>query len=66
MIYTFVFEGENIDGDILTSCVEFESADFKDACESAEVYASTSLEIEGGGHMDIYDVNGEFINDVEV
>lgn len=65
MIYIFVFESENIDGDILTSCVEFESADFKDACETAEVYASTRLEIEGG-HMDIYDVDGKFINDVEV
>ena len=67
MTYSFILEGENIDGDILTSCVEFENVEsFKDACELAELEAIHMLESEEGGHIDIFDIDGNFINDVEV
>lgn len=67
MVYSFILEGENIDGDILTSCIEFENVEsFKDACELAELEAIHMLEAEEGGHIDIFDIDGKFINDIEV
>jgi len=66
-VYGFAFEGENVDGDLLTDYVEFENVEsFKDACELAELEATNMLKAENGGHIDIFDTDGQFINDVEV
>jgi len=65
--YSFILEGENVDGDFLQSCVEFENAEsFKDACELANKEAVNMLKFENGGHIDIFDIDGKFINDVEI
>ena len=67
MNVTFWFEGENIDGDFLQSAIEFENVEsFNDACKLAEKEAIRVLRFNGGGHMDILDEQGTFINDVEV
>ena len=67
MIYSFTFEGENTDGDLLTDYFELEGMEsFKEACEFAEKEAIQMLEDECGGHIDIFDGDGKFINDVEV
>ena len=65
--YSFILEGENVDGDFLQSCVEFENVEsFKDACELANKEAIDMLKFENGGHIDIFDIDGKFINDVEI
>ena len=67
LIYSFVLEGENIDGDLISECVEFENVEsFNDACELAEKEAENLLKFEGGGHIDIFDIDGLFLSDVEV
>ena len=65
--YSFVLEGENVDGDLLSFAFEYENFEnFLDACNAVENDAISILEDENGGHIDIYDMNGKFINDVEV
>ena len=67
MNVTFLFEGENVDGDFLQSEYTFENVEsFSDACKLAENTAVQILESENGGHLDIFNEEGMFINDVEV
>ncbi len=65
--FSFVLEGENVNGDFLQFEYTFENAEsFSDACNLAEDTAVKILESEDGGHLDIYDNEGKFLNDVEV
>jgi hypothetical protein len=67
LVYSFILEGENVDGDLLSECVEFENVEsFKEACELAEKEAENLLKFENGGHIDIFDIDGVFLSDVEV
>ena len=66
-IYGFVLEGENVDGDLLSFEFEYENFEnFLDACNAVENDAVNILKDENGGHIDIFDMDGKFINDVEV
>lgn len=66
-IYGFQFEGENIDGDIISYYAEFEECESKkDAFHWAEKSAEETLKEEDGGHIDIFDKDGVFMGDVEV
>lgn len=66
-VYSFVLEGENVDGDLLDFEFEYENFEnFLDACNAVENDAVSILEDENGGHIDIFDMNGKFITDVEV
>ena len=66
-VYGFILEGENVDGDFLDFCFEYENFEnFLDACNAIEKDAVSILEGENGGHIDIFDMDGKFINDVEV
>ena len=66
-VYGFVLEGENVDGDLLSFEFEYENFEnFLDACNAVENDAVNILENENGGHIDIFDMNGKFITDVEV
>ena len=65
--FSFVLEGENVNGDFLQFEYTFENAEsFSDACNFAENTAVQILESENGGHLDIFNEEGMFINDVEV
>jgi len=65
--FSFVLEGENVNGDFLQFEYTFENAEsFSDACNLAEDTAVKILESEDGGHLDIYNDEGMFITDVEV
>ena len=67
MIYSFILEGENIDGDLITIELEYNNYEsFSKACDAVENDAISILEDEYGGHIDIFDIDGKFINDVEV
>ena len=67
MNYSFILEGENIDGDFLQEEWEFENVEsFYDACVLVEQEAEKLLKENGGGHIDIFDVEGNFINDIEI
>ena len=67
MSYFFILEGENIDGDFLQEEWEFENVEsFGDACELVKQGAERLLKENGGGHIDIFDIDGKFVNDVEI
>lgn len=68
MNYSFILEGENIDGDFLQEEGEFENVEsFEDACELVEQEAERLLkENGGGGHIDIFDCDDNFITDIEI
>ena len=67
MIYSFVLEGENVDGDLINYSFDIEDADSpQQALTIVEQMAINILEGEDGGHIDIFDIDGNFINDVEV
>lgn len=67
MNYSFILEGENIDGDFLQEEWEFENIEsFEDACELAEQEAERLLKENGGGHIDITDCDDNFLFYVEV
>lgn len=66
-LYGFLLEGENIDGDLISTYYEFENCeDTTDALKLAEKEAETILKDENGGHIDIFDEDGNFMVDVEV
>ena len=65
--YSFVLEGENIDGDLIIYSFDIEDADSsQQALTIVEQMAINILEYDGGGHIDIIDIDGKFLNDVEV
>ena len=67
MTYSFILEGENIDGDLIAIELEYNNYEsFSKACDAVENDAISILEDEYGGHVDIFDIDGNFINDVEV
>lgn len=66
-LYGFSLEGENVDGDLISSYVEFENCEnATDALKLAEKEAETILKDEDGGHIDIFNEDGHFMVDVEV
>lgn len=66
-VYDFIFEGENVDGDLITEYICFKNAENeKDALTLAEKEAIDILKYVNGGHIDIFDINGKFLVDVEV
>jgi len=65
--YSFFLEGENINGDLLRYSFDIEDADSsQQALTIVEQMAINILEYEGGGHIDITDINGKFLNDVKL
>ena len=67
MVYSFILEGENIDGDLIAFELEYNNYEsFSKACNAVEGDAISILEDEHGGHIDIFNIDGKFINDVEV
>lgn len=66
-LYGFLLEGENIDGDLISTYIEFENCeDATDALNLAEKEAEAILKDEDGGHIDIFNEDGDFMVDVEV
>jgi hypothetical protein len=66
-LYGFSFEGENVDGDLINSYIEFKNCeDATDALKLAEKEAETILKDENGGHIDIFNEDGGFMTDVEI
>ncbi len=66
-IFNLFLEGENIDGDFIATDIEFENyKNFNNAIKDAEEEATEILKNVGGGHIDIFDEDGNFITDVEV
>jgi len=66
-VHSFIIEGENINGDLIRYPFNIEDADsFQQALTIVEQMAINILEEEDGGHIDIFDIDGEFIKDVEV
>ena len=64
--YSFIYEGEDINGDYIEYGITFENAEsYKDACELAENDAVNTLK-DCGGHLDIYDEDSNYIASVEV
>ena len=54
----FVIEGEDVEGDYIF----FE---FYGTMDQAQIECEKTLEFAGGGHLDIFDEEGNFIDDVE-
>ena len=65
--FSFILEGENVNGDFLQFEYTFENAEsFSDVCNLVEDAAIEILESEDGGHLDIYKDGNTFITSVEV
>ena len=67
MIFSFDITGESIADDFICENWSYENAENSaDALKMAENDAIKLLEELGGGHIDIFNEESEFLNDVEV
>ena len=67
MIYSFLFKGKNNNSNFFTTFVDFENIkSFKDACIMANKEAIKILKFKNGGTINIFDINGKFINNIKM
>ena len=66
MFYEFMLEGETVEGDLIVESFTTEASSQFDAYDQSRARAIEILDELDGGHIDIFDEDGVFINDVEV